>query len=83
MKKIVLCCGNTSIMLLINKIYPLFCLRLRNSTKQNKVKSSIYVNHGNDETGNPKPLISRGKHSRFGHIEPPKRSSLCLVRFRD
>ena len=33
------------------------------------MKSSTYVNYGNEETQTPKPLIPTEKHNGFGHAK--------------
>ena len=58
-------CRNTSVVkTAIEKVYPILCLLLRNSTKHIKVKTSICVNKGDVEKvpETQDPLIPKGKH---------------------
>ena len=50
------------------EVHLLLCLWLRNSTKHNRVESSTYVNHDNDENRAQELLILRQKYKHFAHI---------------
>ena len=55
--------------LFLSEVHPLLQMGLRNPTKHNRVKSSTYVKHGNNETPTKNPSIPRGEHNRFGYTD--------------
>ena len=55
--------------LFLSEVHPLLQMGLRNPTKHNRVKSSMYAKHGNNETPIKNPSIPRGEHNRFGYTD--------------
>ena len=62
------------------QIHPLLCFFWPiNSTKHNRTKSSMYLNHGYDKTHTQNPLILRRYHISFGHADQYDRNSKVSV----